>query len=62
MTHAQRHLDLTQQLQTTDRLLATGISERTKTKLRSTRSEIIEERNDLMDAIQFGVVDDSEGI
>ncbi len=63
MTFAERHLHLTQQLQTCDRLIGGHcFSERTQDELRKTRSEIIEERNILMDAIQLGVVDDGEGI
>lgn len=62
MSHAHRCVHLTEQLQTIERLLVSTLSERAKEELRGTRSEILAERNDLMDAISFGVPDDSEGI
>ena len=62
MSFAHQYVHLTEQLQTTERLLTTGLSERAKTKLRETRAGIIRERNNIWDAIMFRVPDDSEGI
>ena len=63
MTFAHQYVHLTEQLQDTDRRLASPLfCEDVKVELRKVRLEVIEERNTLMDAIELGVVDDSEGI
>ena len=63
MSHAHRYVHLTEQLQTTERMIAEPrYSEHMKKQLRDVRTKIVTERNNLMDAIEFGVVDDSEGI
>ena len=63
MSFAHRYVHLTEQLQTTERLLANRMySERVEKQLRAKRRELVEERNDIWDAIMFRVPDDSEGI
>ncbi len=63
MSHATRYTALGTQLQTTERMIANlGYSERVRDELKATRAEIVEERNDIWDAIMFRVPDDSEGI
>lgn len=63
MTHGERYTHLGNILRTTNKLIDGGrYFGRTKDELKLVRSEIIAERADLWDAIQFRVPDDCEGI